>query len=211
MAAADAVDGAPSALRWLPRPSARHLVVVLVAIAAGLANIWVLQGVDRPVEVATVTVDVPAGGPIDADVLAPSTVEATPDLLDRLVPAAEIEAVAGRVASRPIAAGEPLLRSDLVDPVGAGMRTMSLPVTRDVAVAGSLVVGDRVDVVWVSDAGAEFLATGLSVVAVPVDEGLGATAFAPTVAVDADTALALAAALETGGVHLLRSTGANGG
>lgn len=193
----------------VPRPSARHVLVVLLAVVAGVANVALLRAADRSVPVLVADTDIAAGTRLAPEHLTAADIVATGDLVDRFVPGGAAETVVGQVATRPIPAGDPILVGDVVAG-GDGARAMSLPVTFDTAVGGSLVPGDLVDVIGVSDEGSAYLARGLRVLAVPVDDGLGATDFAPTVAVDADTALRLAAALEAGPVHLVRSTGADG-
>lgn len=193
----------------VPRPSARHVLVIMLALVAGVANVALLRSADRAVPVLVADADIAAGTRIAPEHLTVADLVAAGDLVDRFVPGGASEVVVGQVATRPIPAGDPILAGDVVAG-GDGARAMSLPVTLDTAVGGSLVAGDLVDVIGVSDEGTAYLARGLRVLAVPIDDGLGATDFAPTVAVDADTALVLAAALEAGPVHLVRSTGADG-
>lgn len=207
MAVADAQ--ARPAWRAIPRPSARHLLVLLLAVVAGLANVALLRSVDESAPVVVAAAEVPAGTTITAEHLAVDEVVVGADLASRLVPAADQAAAIGRVATRTIAAGDPLLVGDLVQ--GSDQRAMSIPVTKDVAVGGTLVVGDMVDVIAVAEAGSAYIATGLRVLAVPLDDGLGGVDFAPTVEVDAETALAIAEALAGGEIHLVRSTGASDG
>ena len=209
MASIDAATGAAAPARRWPIPSARHVLVVVLAVAAGVANVAVLRGADPATEVLVVANPVAAGAPIGPEDLGTSSVAASGDLLGSLVAAERLASFDGLVATRPLSPGEPLLVGDAVDPGRAdGLRSMSLPLSEDSAVGGALVPGDRVDVIGVSDDGAQFLAAGLAVLAVPQDDGLGGTSFAPTVAVDPTTALRIADALEQGTVHLVRSTGA---
>ena len=209
MASAEAATGAvPRSRRW-PLPSARHVLVVELALAAAVANIAVLRGTDRANEVLVVVNEVAAGSPIGLDDLRVEAVAVGSETLGSLVDATALIGLDGLVATRTLSPGEPLLAGDTVSPLsGDVQRSMSIPVSYETAVGGALVPGDRVDVVGVFDDGARFLAQGLAVLAVPEDDGLGGTNFAPTVAVDPDTALAITQALEEGKVHLLRSTGA---
>lgn len=88
---------------------------------------------------------------------------------------------------------------------------MSLPVPVEHAAGGSLVAGDRVDVVSVVEGVAQFIATGLEVVSVS-ETGAGTigsvTSHHVVVAVEAEDALRLAEALDADSMELLRSTGA---
>ncbi|PLS75322.1 MAG: hypothetical protein CYG61_07985 [Actinobacteria bacterium] len=86
---------------------------------------------------------------------------------------------------------------------------MSLPVERQHAVGGALRPGDRVDVI--DGAEASFVVTNAEVLAVPnLSNGnlSGTGSYAITIAVDAQGALRLAAAIAGGKVEVVRSTGA---
>jgi Flp pilus assembly protein CpaB len=117
------------------------------------------------------------------------------------------------MAIRPIAAGAPIIESDLLSIENpAGLRAMSLPIDQTRAVGGNIERGDSVDVVLVVDGTAKYVAVAIEVLDVPPDDvnALGArSAYAPTVAVDATQALQIAAALDAGEVHIVRSTGAS--
>jgi Flp pilus assembly protein CpaB len=192
--------------RTIPRPSARHLLVLGLAIAAGVANVLLLGSVDASIPIVVAAAEVEAGTRIGAEHLAVSEIVVDGDLADRFVAEADGSALVGQVATRTIAVGDPILTGDLVG--GSDLRAMSIPVTVEVAVGGTLVAGDLIDVISVTEEGAVYLAEGLPVLAVPADDGLGGVDFAPTVAVDAETALLIAEALERGSLHLVRSTGA---
>jgi Flp pilus assembly protein CpaB len=88
---------------------------------------------------------------------------------------------------------------------------MSIPVTSEHAAGASIVAGDRIDVISVVDGVAGFVAEALEVVAV-ADSDQGALSvgggYYVVVAVGSDQALALAAAIDTGSLELVRSTGA---
>ena len=91
------------------------------------------------------------------------------------------------------------------------MTAMSIPIDQSRAVSGDLSPGDAVDIVLVRDGVATYIATAVEVLSVPSADtnALGArTGYSPTVAVDADEALRIAAALDVGDVHVVRATGA---
>lgn len=119
------------------------------------------------------------------------------------------------VTTRPIAAGDPLRQSDLA-PAGEqrGLRVMSIPVKRENAAGGALAVGDRVDVITTATGRAEWVVAGVQVVAVPPPSSTGgltrdvAAGYYVGVEVDSDQALALADAIATQKIAVLRSTGA---
>jgi hypothetical protein len=74
-----------------------------------------------------------------------------------------------------------------------------------------LVAGDRVDVVSVVDGSARFVASGLEVISVSESSSsaIGSiSAYHIVVSVEAQQALDLARALDTGSMEIVRSTGA---
>lgn len=133
--------------------------------------------------------------------------EGLPDLISE----DELDDLGGWVLARPVAAGGLIGQSDLVAPGSTpGLRSMSLPVPVEHAAGGALAAGDRVDVISVSDATADYVATDLEVVSVAEGAAgaIGAvSSYHVVVSVDADQALALAEALDSGSVELVRSTG----
>lgn len=119
----------------------------------------------------------------------------------------------GWVLAQPVPAGA-LVAFDALRAASAPeqLRAMSVPVPAERAVAGAVERGDRVDVIEVRDDTAVYIAAGVEVLAVgrpaggPLEAGGVHTL---TVAVDEDTALVLARAVEGGGVHVVRSTGSS--
>ena len=212
-APASAQDGALSTRRnLLSRIRLGHIVMVLAALFALLLNLAVLRGNQDTIEVAVATSDISAGTTLSMSHITLSEVPADGVLAARFVTGDRVNAAVGQLTMRSIGAGEPILESDLlvVEDRG-GLRAMSVPIDQTRAVAGHISVGDSVDVVLVLDGVASYIAVDVQVLAVP-DTGtnaLGArTGYAPTVAVDAEQALRIAAALDSGTVHVVRSTGA---
>ncbi len=196
----------------LSRIKLGHIVMVLAALFALVLNLAVLQGNEATVEVAVAAEDIRAGTALTSLHLEPVTVPADDVLTSRFLPATAIESVGGKLALRPIAAGEPILESDLLVVENRdGLRAMSIPIEQSRAVSGALARGDVVDVILVENGLATYVATGVEVLDVPSTDTnvLGArSGYAPTVAVDSTQALRIAAALDTGDVHIVRSTGA---
>ena len=196
----------------LSRLQLSHVVMVLAALFALVLNLAILSGDDNTVEVVVAGEDIAAGTRITASHLSTAAVPADETTIARFLGAAEASSTIGMMATRPVAAGSPLLPSDLLSVENpAGLRAMSIPIDQTRAVAGHIERGDSVDVVLVVDGSASFIAAGIEVLDVPPDDvnALGArSVYAPTVAVDAAQALRIAAALDAGEVHLVRSTGA---
>jgi Flp pilus assembly protein CpaB len=195
----------------LSRIKLGHVVMVLAALLALVFNLAVLQSRDATVDVLVANGDIPAGTTLT---LSHFTTEAVPadDLLTaRFVAADGLETAVGQLATRSIAAGSPILASDLlVVQNRQGLRAMSVPIEQSRAVDGRLAPGDSVDIVLVEDGVATYIATAVEVLDVPGSDtnALGArTGYAPTLAVDATQALRIASALDIGEVHIIRSTG----
>ncbi len=198
------------------RLTSRIGLLHVVAVASGLlAFLLILMWMRASQEVVTVGVasaTIRAGTLVGAGDVEFIEVAADAAFDGRMLSPGEVTRLEGSVATRQITVGEPILLTDLrrVD-VPAGLRAMSVPLDPSRAAGGDLAVGDRVDLIGTADGAAHYVAVGLAVLGVPGQQsstfGTG-NAFAVTVAVDAAEALAIAAALDGGEVHLLRSTGA---
>lgn len=195
----------------LSRVKLGHIVMALAAIFALVFNIAVLRGNQATAEVAVAAGDIRAGTTLTMAHLAVAEVPADDLLSSRFVSGDSLESAVGKLTTRSIADGDPVLESDLLAVDNRdGLRAMSIPIEQSQAVAGQLSAGDSVDIVMVFEGVATYIATGIEVLDVPGSDSnaLGAsTGYAPTVAVDAAQALRIAAALDTGEVHIVRSTG----
>jgi Flp pilus assembly protein CpaB len=195
------------------RLTRRHLAALLTAALAAGLNIAALRQADAPARVLVAARPLPAGGPVQLADLRTAEVSGDERVLRSLVAADSAERRQGWLLSRSLRPGEALRSNDLVAPAARrGMRSMSVPIEPEHAVAGTLRTGDLVDVIGVRDgaaswvlAGAEILATGDA----SRRDGLGvSTPYAVTLAVDESGALRLALALREGAVVLVRATGA---
>lgn len=195
------------------RLSGGHLAMLLAGLIAAAANYALLRGDGATVTVLVAARDVTVGEVITAGSIRPASLRIDEDLAARLLRPDEAADYVGAVAAAPLAAGDPVRRSDL-RPAAAGtggLRSMSIPVERAHAAGGHIDPGDRVDVVAVRDGTARYVLAGAQVLAVTRGgEGAleGLDRFAVTVAVDGHGALCVAEALATGGVEVLVSTGA---
>lgn len=201
---------APRRPPWT-RLSAGHVVVVVAGLLAVVLNYSLLRAADDRVRVAVVARPIAAGDALGAGDLRSVEVAADDAVLGTLVPAEELDELAGHVAATALAAGDPLRRSDLRPPSAPDQRrAMSLPVPAEHAVAGQLQRGDRVDVIAVDQGTASYVLTDAEVLAVGGGDGglTGTGMFSVTVAVDADSALRLAEAIRADAVDVVRSTGA---
>lgn len=196
------------------RVSAPHVVMVLAGALAGLATLAVLRDDAPSAQFAVATRDLAPGTVLGKDVVDLVVGRADEPLLDDVVRRDDLESFEGAVLTRALDEGAAIRRTDFADRGAEAIpRTYSFSVPRGRAVAGELVVGDRVDVLAVDASGtrAEFVATGVDVVAFD-DGGNGPLGTGDevviTITVDERSALSIAAALERGSVSLVRSTGA---
>jgi len=191
-----------------------HGLMVLSGLLAFLLIVSVLGERSERLVVATARGDIAAGTTVTADLVEPSRLPAGTPLADRLATLDEVRRGTW-TAGQPIAAGDPIRRSDLLaSGEGSALRSMSIPVARENAVGGALRVGDRVDVIDVVEGRSAFVVTGAQVTKVPSTSVSGGLTrgverdFFVVVQVSAEEALALAQALADGKVDVVRSTGA---
>lgn len=201
------------ARRRLGRPlSAAHILIAVVVILAFLLNLLVLQDRGATTLVAVADEPLPAGSAVDIQVFRLVPVDSSFEGLSELITEEELTQLDGWVLARAIPAGGLLDTTALVEPgSNSGLRSMSLPVPIEHAAGGNLVSGDRVDVIWVVDGEARFVASDLEVISVSERSSSAIatiSAYHIVVSVEADEALDLARALESGTVEIVRSTGA---
>lgn len=197
--------------RLAGRVSGGHVVMVVAALTAVLANLAVLRGGDAGVAFVTAAHDLPTGATVTRAAVRVEQAPLPAGVAGTLLAPGDLEALEGAVTAAAVPAGGPIRTADLRDRAGDdGQRRMSVPLQRHRAVGGDVRVGDRVDVIQVFDGSARYIVAGAPVLDV-LDEGSaslsGIESFAVTVAVDAATALCLAAAVEAGAVSMILSTG----
>lgn len=196
----------------LSRIKLGHVVMVVAALFALVLNLAVLRSNEATVGVAIAAGDIRAGTALTLDHFATAEVPADDLLSVRFVAASDLESAVGQVTTRFVSDGDPILESDLLRVDNRdGLRAMSIPIDQSRAVSGDLSPGDAVDIVLVRNGVATYIATAVEVLSVPGADtnALGArTGYSPTVAVDANEALRIAAALDVGDVHIVRATGA---
>ncbi len=209
------VPVAPVALRRrgpFSRLSAAHLLMVVAAVLAFSVNLLVLRSRDDTVAVVAVAAPVAAGEIVTAADFKVAQVDVAPDILAALHRWDEVDNISGRVTTRALIPGELVGPSSFVDPAATqGRRSMSVPIEPAHAVGGLLAPGDRIDLILVTEAGPSYVLTGAEVLAVADSDrsGLGSVGgFHVVIAVEADEALAVAAAINQGDLELVRSTGA---
>ncbi len=206
--------GAGRDYRPWERLSLGHLVMVAAGLVGVVATLAVLRGADATDSVAVAAHDIVPGDVVTADDFTFADVEVDDSVLDTLIASEELSEVEGRIAAQRVARGEFVPADGLVvEAAPNGLRAMSIPVDESRAVAGELVVGDRVDVLTVVDGEATYAVKTAEVLAVDRPSkgalGGGIEEFSVTVALDDLEALAVVAGIDSGAIVLARSTGAS--
>ena len=198
--------------RWWTHLSSAHILIFAAGVLAFVANLAVLRPAELPPNVAVATADLLPGTVFDPGLhvdYVPMTTDV--EVLSRLVTEEVAASLTGHVVSNRVFAGSPVAVDALVAAATAdGRRIMSLPIDVERAAGGSLVTGDRVDVISVEGTTARYVVTGLEVVGVPESRSGSFSAtgsYHVVVAVDAVSALHLAAAMDTSVIQVVRSTG----
>ncbi len=195
--------------RLLGRLAPAHVLVLVAALVAAVANFALLRSAQDTTPVLVADAPLEAGETLRADAVTVAEVAGGGPVAEALLGAEDRALLDGAVVARPVERGEPLRASDLrTRAAPEGLRAMSVPVARPRAVGGALQAGDRVDVIETDDA-AGFLARDLEVLAVPSEGqgGVGDATLTLTLAVDEDVALGLAEALHGAELDIVRSTG----
>ena len=148
------------------------------------------------------------------DAVRSDAIDVAPELAARLVPVGEVESLVGRVVLAPLEFGDLITRTVVVDDGGvAGAHTMSIPIARSDAVAGTLRAGERIDVLATygsgDNASTAFVVRGVPLLRVTGSDGEAVTTsdeLILTVAVTApEDVQALGHAVNTASVFVTRS------
>lgn len=191
------------------RLSFGHAVMITAGLLAFLLNVLILREKGEAVDVPVAAHAIPAGSRLDRTDVSYRYVDAEGPFVDRALSRERLANLFGQVVVRDVEAGAPLMADDL-RPVATpnNQRAMSIPISPDRAVGAALHVGDRIDVVLVQGTSSRFVASGIEVLAVASGaRGLSGSGFSLTVSVSPAQALLIASALDSGSVHVLRSTG----
>ncbi len=188
---------------------------LIAALLAFVLTAALLRDRREMVTVAVASTRIPAGATITPEMISATDVAASTSFSSALVPF--VRASSGElVAARTVQPGEPLTASVVGDVASsAGQRVMSIPLESWQAANGEIQVGDQVDVIETSTTGTRYVLLAAAVVGRSVGGEVGGLVgsnrrgdLVITVEVDADEALRLAAAIDAGGITVVRSTGA---
>ena len=197
------------------RVSTGHVVMVLAGALGVLLTLSVLRSADSTQPVLVAAHDLAPGTVISDRTVNVSRVHVEASVLATLFGADQVSALSDHIVTTTVHQGE-LIARGVVSAVDArtSTRVMSFSIARARAVGGRLSIGDRVDVLAVDhDSGtARYVLTNTQIVAIEGRSG-GALSGASddvtiTLVVDRTTAPKLAAAIDSGTVTLVRSTGA---
>lgn len=196
---------------WVNLRSALGLVLFCAAFAGGQQ---VLSDARETTLVWSAAHDLPANSTLTASDLEPVAVKLPPTLLERYAPAAT--ALEGSLITRSMRAGE-LVPALALQPPGteAGTGSISIPVSPEHAVGGSLRPGDRVDVYATFDAGdvrarTTSILRAAEVLEVVEASGLvvgGEASVGIVVSASPRRAATVAFALRTGEIDVVRTSG----
>ncbi len=192
-----------------PRIDRRTLIAAGLAALAALIVLTLTRPADR-VSVLVASRALPAGAALDAGAVEVRQMSSG----DGLVGGTALGELEGWTLLAPVAAGEPLLASQLVDPAtAAAPSSMSISVEAAHAALGSITAGDRVDiyVTWSAAGGergrTELLAAGVEVLeSRPTDDVGGGDRTEILFAVDSDLAPLIAAGYRMGELDLVRTS-----
>lgn len=188
--------------------------MVFAGLVALIANLALVRSGSETVTMLVARDDIAIGSTVGPEMLRSVEVRVDDHVLTTLVRPEAVRAgfLGGRVTATPVAAGSPLRLTDLRPAATEepGWRRIAIPLRKESAVGGAIAVDDRVDVIQVIDGTPRYVVADARVLAVPEPTGtaLGATSgFYVTIGVDAATALCLSAAIESGGLTMVLSTG----
>lgn len=197
-----------------PRRRRRRVSASLgVAVVAGILAMLFTLAAGRQGDAAQVAIaarDIRPGERLSVDDLRYADISTSDSVLAGLVPRSEARSLVGQVAVQPIGAGTMVARSALAPEAGPDQqRAMSFAVEAERAVGGALRTGDRIDVI--DGSLPAYVLTGAEILAVVRPSSGALTAqrgYSITVAVDEQSALRLAAAIQAGKLEVVRATGA---
>ncbi len=198
----------------MSRLSLGHLVMVIAGLLAFLLVLVVLNDRAETSRIALAGRDIEAGTAIsfaDFDFVEVSGLSG--QILGSFLSQDQLEVgvAQGWIAARTLTAGTAVGSDDFRTAASDNeLRAMSIPINAGNAVGGVLSQGDRVDIIVVRSAIASYVATNVEVIRVQTSgSSIGSGgAVTVTVAVDADTSLRLASAINDGSIEIVRATGA---
>lgn len=201
----------------LPKVDSRLWFGLLLVAVSVLGGLRLFAVADNKVGVLVAARDLPGNKALTKGDLRVARVQVGSRIFDRLLPAAKLPSLTGRVLLYPVAKDGPVLEATIAPHPRAG-REISVPIASEHALGGAIRVGDRVDVLASFNKGSEDARTAVvvskaEVIAINRTKGLfgqaGGSSGAFTLSVDPETAVFLVYAMRNGELDMVRSTGAN--
>lgn len=191
--------------RSLPGGRAVAGAFLITAAAVGVFAAYLSATAAPSDEWVVAASDVPRGTLLEAGMLDTVAIDVPLAQQESLVDASAMDSVVGRVTLGPVRAGDLLQWTTVLavePPAGSSTFTFALPSSR-VAHRGDLAAGDTIDVVATYSDTTTYVARDVELLLNPVGTDSGTSL---TVAVGSpDTVLAIANALDSAQVHVLRS------
>lgn len=189
--------------------------MVVSGLLAFLLSLVVLTSHDATITVYVAKSDIVAGKSISTSLFEPKLVKST-SLDSQFVSKDTLTSDKKYFAARSIRAGEPLTVGALTpDAQQTDVRLLSIPIDKNLAVAGAISRGDRIDIIATPDGEcATRVLRNLEVVVTPSSSGGGALgggsgSYTITVAIDkAGDDLTLAGVIASGKFQVVKTTGA---
>lgn len=199
--------------RSLPGGRAVAGAFLVTAAAVGVFAAYLDATAEPSTTWLVATQDIAPGAVLDAAGLDTVAIDLPDAQQEQLVRAEELDRVAGRVALGPVRAGDLLQWTTVLavePPDGATTFTFSLPSNR-VAFRGDLAAGDTIDVVATYRETTVYVARAIPLLAAPATGGGDGGATITIAVQDPTTVLAIANALDSAEVFVLRSDPDGGG
>lgn len=193
------------------RLSGSHLFIAAVVVLAFVLNYLALQDRESTTLVAVADRSLSAGSSLSVSDLRFAPLDSDFEAVGSLLVESAVGEVEGWILTGNVTEGQLIQRSMVIEP-GAreGLRSMSFPVPIEHAAGGLLSAGDRIDVISVASGTAMYVVEGVEVLGVsdPQRGSLGGVSqYHLIVAVDEAEALALAEAIDSGSIEVIRATG----
>ena len=188
-----------------------HLLMLLAGLLAFLLVLAVLRDTSVTSFIAKAATDISAGTTVDAADI--ELVEISGDtLVGAVLTSDQVNDIitGGQVTTRALSAGTLLQPADFTTAgFRSQIRSMSIPISPNRAVAGSVKQGDLVDIIATGDSGSWHVMTSAEVLAVAdaTTGGFASGDYSVTIAVDPLLSLRLACAITHFSIDVVRSTG----
>lgn len=208
-------DPAPAKRRpFWSRMSVGQIVMIVAGLAAFVLNVNVIRAQEAVTMVAVAGEDLAPGVEFSPSMVEMVALDAENPVIDRLLTEDALASYEGKIVTSRVLEGEFVAAADLADEAAQeDLRAVTVRVDADHAGGGSLIErGDLIDIIAVEEGVASYVVTGAQVLRVPAQDSNGGLVsindYYIVIAVDADTALAVAEALQSDSVEVVLATGA---